>query len=63
MRRPRLVPSMYPCTLIQLVRQCVPDDGPIREAELRKLTREMDAVAAEVTRADARRYDDEREAA
>lgn len=63
MRRPRLIPSMHPCALIALVRRCIPDDGPVQERELRKLTREMDAVAAEVRRADARRYGDEREAA
>lgn len=63
MRRPRLIPTMHPCSLIALVRRCIPDDGPVHEHELRKLTREMDAVAEEVRRADARRYEDEREAA
>lgn len=57
MRRPG-VPIMHPCALIALVRRCIPDDGPVQECELRQLTREMDAICAEVERAEARRYEE-----
>jgi hypothetical protein len=49
---------MHPCALIALVRRCIPDDGPVQECELRQLTREMDAICAEVERAEARRYEE-----
>ncbi len=40
-------PSMDPHLLLTLVRTCVPDQGPICEAELRSLLSEVDAHIAE----------------
>lgn len=62
MKSRRLVPQINPCALIACIRRCIPDNGPVREHELRQWCGEMDAVIAEVRRADERRYE-EREAA
>jgi len=56
MKRSPLVPTIDPCTLVALIHRCIPDDGPTKDTELRQLTREMDAVQAEVRRAEVRRY-------
>ena len=56
MKRSPSVPTIDPCTLVALIRGCIPDDGPIKDTELRRLTHEMDAVNAEVRQAETRRY-------
>ena len=58
MSRKVRVPSMCPCALIEAIRECIPDDGPIREQGLRQWLPEMDAMIAETRRADLRRYED-----
>lgn len=63
MRRIHVGPPVSPCTLLGLLRSCIPDGAPVREDELRSYLPDVDACLNEMRRADARRYEDEREAA
>ena len=63
MRRVHIGPPVSPCTLLALVRSCIPNGAPVREDQLRAYLPDIDACLEEMHLAATRRYEEEREAA